>query len=339
MHLKEFSNYSERRTHRILEAALAGSGYWVNSKTSLEDVIAVDSTDSPTARRFVRDAHFDFTIHTAGSNSVVWVVEFDGPHHRIDTEQIRRDITKNRICALVGLPILRVEDDLLDGVEREATLSWLVRRWLMYKAEMPGLLKDRNRQIDEMTPKEWEKNEGDAGFLFAHRPDLDVEFVFDLMNPFPALVSIAKRLLIEYGALDPEIMMRPSAGLTESMTEKTRWIVRGMSLPELTSHPRPNFYTRYVCEMDLTPSPSGVIHVEGEPEPDPIAEFRAVHEMPVFYPVRLGQKDPFDSEPPLLSGPPYESSPWAIGKDLAYYKALSKVEKWMVRHRVSGRNY
>lgn len=330
MHLKDFSNYSERRVHRILEAALKGTDYWVNSKTSLEDVIAVDDTDSSTDRRFVRNAHFDFTIHTTGRETVVWAVEFDGPHHRTDSEQILRDITKNRICALVGLPILRVEDDLLDGIEREATLSWLIRRWLIYKAEMPQLLKDRNRQINEMTSEDWAKNEGDDGLLFTHRPDLDVEFVFDLIHPFPPLASIAERLLLEHGILDPEIMMRPSMEFAESATERRRWIINGVSFPEPRGHPSSKFHTRYVCSMELSPSKPS--YREGEPLPEPIAEFRAVHDAPVFYPVRIGQEDPFEGSPPLLSGPPYEGSPWAIGKDLAYYKALVDVEQWAVQH-------
>lgn len=60
---------------------------------------------------------------------------------------------------------------------------------------MPGLLAERDAEIDAMSEEEWEA----AGlWLLAERPDLDVDLVFRLRHPFPPLCRVAERLAVEY---------------------------------------------------------------------------------------------------------------------------------------------
>jgi hypothetical protein len=192
-------NHSERRTYAALTAALADTGMSVHAQMRCIDALRghIDERDlkSPSRELGLLDgseygyalrAHFDFVVLDHDLEPVL-AVEFDGPSHT-DPVQVARDCRKNRLCFIAGLPLLRVHDAHLQRAEQVVILEWFVRLWQAYKQQMPLLVAERDEQVDSLA------DEDVSPFLLADRPDLDVEFVFRLSNPFPPTLTWAAEL-------------------------------------------------------------------------------------------------------------------------------------------------
>jgi very-short-patch-repair endonuclease len=68
----------------------------------------------------------------------IMIIEYDGPFHRLNTEQQERDEIKNEFCRRAGLGLLRINDRYVTKLYRGMTvLRWIieVRRWK--KLSMP----------------------------------------------------------------------------------------------------------------------------------------------------------------------------------------------------------
>jgi hypothetical protein len=63
-------------------------------------------------RHVVYSGHFDFLLQRVATNGSL-VVEVDGLEHKIDNDQISRDLAKNAICEVYGMPLLRVDNSAM----------------------------------------------------------------------------------------------------------------------------------------------------------------------------------------------------------------------------------
>lgn len=337
MRLKKFCPDTETRTRRVLTRAVEGTPFWINVHTRLEDVIAPDAGDDDADRRFLRNAHFDFTIHKETRAEALWAFEFDGPQHETAVQR-RRDIQKNRICLLADLPLLRIDDRHLNANEKEAVLDWHVRRWLVYEQAMPRLLADRDREIAEMTEEEI----AEAGvWLIAERPHLDVEMLFELDNPYQPTIDIARRLLHQYGVYATEVLSR------EELTGAVDYLARFDFLGAVSDPGRSASFLRWVCPFRVERFDGHLVDTSLESQvqlrSDGVWESRAaypVHDGTGPMPPALARSGwaamanfmPAGDEAwDWLPAGPAGGGAAEIGKALAEYNALREVELWAQR--------
>ncbi|WNV74450.1 DUF2726 domain-containing protein [Geodermatophilus sp. DSM 44513] len=324
MQLKDFENSSEARARRILGRALEGTPYWVNAHTRLEDVISPDEDDDREDIRFLRDAHFDLTIHKESHRKALWAFEFDGPTHQT-AQQRRRDIRKNRICLSAGLPLLRIDDTHLNANEKQAILDWHVQRWLAYEKTMPGLLAERDREIAAMSDDEIRQ----AGmFLFGERPDLDVELVFELENPYEPTRQRAERLRRRFGMYVTHLQQgEPMAGV--------EYLIRFDWMGAIQDYKVQGFHSRWICPVRVDRFDGTLCDTRKEPET--VFRGTGVWESRIAYPIS-NRPEPTGSrvEEFLAGGGWLEAGPpgggaHEVGKVLAEYNALREVELWADR--------
>jgi hypothetical protein len=322
--LKDFENSSEARARRILGRALEGSPYWVNAHTRLEDVVEPEEGDDLADSRFLRNAHFDLTIHKESQRKVLWAFEFDGPTHQTP-EQRRRDIRKNRICLSAGLPLLRIDDTHLSVNEKQAVLDWHVKRWLAYEQTMPKLLEARDREIAAMSDDDIAR----AGmFLFGERPHLDVELVFELENPYEPTLRLAERLRQRYGMYVSHLSQSGTMSDGEYLI-LFDWMG---AIQDLNVQ---GFHSRWICPVRVERSNGAIMDTRSER----VAEFQSTGawESRIAYPVS-NRPEPTGSRLEefvagggwLEAGPPGGGA-HAVGKVLAEYNALREVEMWAQR--------
>ena len=323
MRTKIFETSPEKRIRRILSFAVEGTLYWVNSQTPIEAIIEADDDDPPEERSMIRNGTFDCTIHREAAPSALWVVEYDGPTHD-KPDQVRRDIVKNRICGNANLPLLRIgyreDDDFLTAVEKLAPLRWLVLRWIAYESKIEDLTRSSERWVAELTPEQR---------MSVTFEEASPEFHFDLAHVYPPLKAIASRLLNRYGIdvdLPDEAPDEPPEGI--KWRAITPW---GGPLPDLEAD---GFLSGHTCEVEIQPA--------NDPTNDAVFVGRGEFTTRFAYPIRAGQRSPFDLRPPhtekldpVLSGPPWGGSPARIGGEIAWYRALKQVEHWAERNLIS----
>jgi hypothetical protein len=286
----------------------------------------------------LRDAHFDFTIHKETRAEALWAFEFDGPQHQ-STQQARRDTRKNRICLLAGLPLLRIDDRHLNVNEKEAVLDWHVQRWVAYEKVMPGLVDDRDREIAALSPEEI----AEAGiWLLGERPDLDVDLVFELENPYQPTLDIARRLMQEYGIYATDVLG------DEELTGNVGYLARfdwGGAIADLGG--KTASISRWMCPFRVERFDGHLVNSSREPHIE--LQSNGVWESRVAYPVHDGQ-GPMprglqrsgwaamavlmrggDDKWDWLPAGPAGGGAADIGKALAEYNALREVELWARR--------
>ncbi len=316
MQLQPFENYAEKRVRRVLNLAVDRVVYRVNSQTPIESVIKAEGKDPADERSMVRNGSFDFTIHRESAFTPLWAVEYDGPDHD-HPPRIRDDIVKNRVCGKVNLPLLRIghreDDDFLTANERLTALEWLIRRWIKYEKEIGGLIRDNERWLAELTSTER------AQLTYE---DVSAEYHFGLANPYPPLRAIANRLLKRHGV---EVdMLSPR---NEVAAADVRWRASSPTMGPLPDLGIGGFLTGHECEVE--------VRAVGTSEADIVFATRETFAARFAYPVRPGQRSPFDLKPPytaasgaVLCGPPWGGSPARIGGEIAWYRALKQVERW-----------
>ncbi|WP_078495753.1 DUF2726 domain-containing protein [Streptomyces xiaopingdaonensis] len=329
MELRAFENQSEKRTRRIIEIATRDTVYWVNAKTRLEDVFAPSEGDSNRERSFLRYAHFDYTLHRQSSSEAIWAFEFDGPGHTSDPDVIRRDLLKNRICARANLPLLRIEDDLLAAIDGISLLEWLIRRWMIHEKIMPRMIEGRDRAAADYSEQDWGEFKVTDG-IFITPPELDVNFLFDLTNPYPPLPKVSLRLLRDYGIREGMSLELGSDNREDSVqclaTEAIWDISTGGPLPDLNSY---GLHSRSYCDVQLRRAGQDWL---SEPAFEATGEYLAR----VAYPLFSNQRTLCETDPETrefgVCGPPYGGSLWAAGPMIAWYRALREVEKWAAKN-------
>lgn len=324
MQLKDFNNASEAMARRVVVRALEGTPYWVNVHTRLEDVIQPDDGDDPADVRFLRNAHFDLTIHKESHRKALWAFEFDGPTHE-RPEQRRRDIRKNGICLLAGLPLLRINDTHLSVNEKQAVLEWHIKRWMAYEKSMPKMLEERDREIAAMSEEEIRQ----AGFwLLGERPDLDVELIFELEYPYEPMVRVAERLYERYGMYVTHLERPASA-------EKVKYLVRFTMMAGIPDLNAQGFNARWLCPVRVD-RPDGAT-TDARDGSRTVFESTGIWESRVAYPVTEAPEPTTNSLADwiaaggFLPAGPAGGGAYEIGKVLAEYNALREVELWADR--------
>jgi hypothetical protein len=198
----------------------------------------------------------------SASDPSVVAVEFDGARTHVNVESRRRDLRKNRLCAASGLPLVRVDDRFLHRRERLSVVEWLAGLWAAHRSEMPGLLVERDAEIEAMSEEELEA----AGlWLLGERPDLDVDLVFRLEHPFPPVRRLAERLAVTYGFQWSEVnaFVRPAT---------PRWRVASW-LPALPSRTT-GLVDHWRCKLWLAGPGAQTAEVQGLADVQPVPTAR-----------------------------------------------------------------
>ena len=104
-------------------------------KVRVADVLPIEGSGIESAVfKYALQAHFDFVV-TDAAHTPVFAVEFDGPGHRDDEDQIARDLKKNSLCARFAFPLLRINDNYVSRLYNQRTLLvWIVEVYELQKA-------------------------------------------------------------------------------------------------------------------------------------------------------------------------------------------------------------
>lgn len=335
-----FSTHPEIQTLAALQKALGAHGYLVSQKARVLDVVRAAASspaatltpgpslgDSiiPMLRRtsgplgpfhpwlrrgdwdYAFRAHFDFVIHAPVNDRhpthPLFAVEFDGPHHS-QPDAMARDLRKNRLCLASGLPLLRVDAADLYERDRLSLIEWLAVLWAAHRARMPQLLSERDAEIDAMDGAEIDAA-GD--YLLAERPDLDVDFVFRLENPFPPAERLARHLAQRHGF---------GSNMVGAVPTQPRWVAGRSSeaLPSLTE--------------GLIETWTSWLEMRGPDEQ--IRKVSAVVQVRSGYPITAGQPEDgwtaFEAgRVPWLPAGPWFGAAGVIGPALCHYNLLREV--------------
>lgn len=113
-------------------------GYRVIPKVSMSEALRLDRSGLPSDEySYALKATFDWVVADAQSTVSEFAVEFDGRSHR-DARVQARDAMKNRICHLLGLPLLRIDDAVFRPIEQRSVIAYLVESWATYRAFQAG---------------------------------------------------------------------------------------------------------------------------------------------------------------------------------------------------------
>lgn len=128
-------NPYEVLTAEVLTEAARAWGARVSEKVRVADALKLEGSGiSDDEYSYGLKAHFDFVVVEGESLLPCFAVEFDGPHHQTDQDAQRRDELKAGICERLGMPLLRISVEHLEGVKREPILAWLVDVWFTSRA-------------------------------------------------------------------------------------------------------------------------------------------------------------------------------------------------------------
>jgi Protein of unknown function (DUF2726) len=347
-----FSTPPEVQTFAALNRALAPFGYSISQKTrvldcvravaenpkastpigsSLADVIipSLRELAGPFGRAhpwleegdwdYAFKAHFDFVVHekldSQHPTHPLFAVEFDGASTHVGVQCRQRDLAKNRLCAASGLPLVRINDTFLHRRERLAVVEWLAGQWAAHRSEMPGLLAERDAEIEAIPEEEMEA----AGlWLLMERPDLDVDLVFRLQHPFPPVSRLAERLAFKYGFQWSKVRFRAIAPNSQRPRWRvTRWWPAAPSLNDV-------LVQRWECKLWLVGPDAQTV------------ELRGLADVQQGYPLHDGMIE--DSWDALLGGrlPYLPAGPWTqawsvLGEALCVHNALMEVEHYLRR--------
>jgi len=124
------NNY-ELATDAALARAAAKHKSRAYAKVRIADALDIyESGLTDEEYSYALKAHFDFVVE--GAEGVDFAVEFDEPHHRLDSRAKQNDRLKNAICFKLDFPLVRIDAQYLRGVGQFATvLDWLVEMWYM----------------------------------------------------------------------------------------------------------------------------------------------------------------------------------------------------------------
>jgi hypothetical protein len=261
-------------------------------------------------------AHFDFVVHEKldGQHPThpLFAVEFDGATTHESVQSRQRDLRKNRLCAASGLPLVRINDTFLHRRERLSVVEWLAGLWAAHRSEMPGLLAERDAEIEAMS-KEMEA----AGLgLLMEYPDLDVDLLFRLKHPFPPVCRVAERLAFEYAFKWSAVRVKlPNP--QRPRWRVTRWWPAGPS-------PNGALVQRWKCKLWLVGPDAQTVELQG------------LADVQQGYPLHDGMTE--DSWDALLGGrlPYLPAGPWTeawsvLGEALCMHNALIEVEHHLRR--------
>jgi hypothetical protein len=204
----------EIETLRILRRALEKAGYRVNRAVRVSTVIEADWRAFDGERRNAfRTMQCGFVITQGDDLIPQFVVEFDGPHVTPDSTAARLDALINEFCMEAGLPVLRISSQELESHEHISVLAWIVERWVAFRREYPGIVREMQERWELLAddcPVEPETEE-----FYDRLVDCDPSVWFDLRHPYPALLTVSHRLR-RLGVAGPEMMPEDVAKTTRA---------------------------------------------------------------------------------------------------------------------------
>ena len=195
MKVKRISNTSERITYNELKKGLMGTDNVIFGKLPIRDVIdnGIYSKLRQSDKKLFNTSHFDFVI-TDNNHNPLFAVEFDGPHHEIYKNTIKRDIRKNRICQIAEFPLIRITDVELEQYDSISILHFMIYRFVKWKEEYQRINDDIEEYINELSQEEFDLLTGD-GIV---DPSIDPSFRFDVEYPFPLINQVRNEIKIKY---------------------------------------------------------------------------------------------------------------------------------------------
>jgi hypothetical protein len=138
-------NKSEELTFQKLSSAIKDHGVRLFSKPRAADVLPiVGSGIDKKLFSYCLKAHFDFVI-TNSETEPLFAIEYDGPLHKSDQQQIFRDAQKNDICQRLDFPLLRIKSTWINREYRGMDLlTYFVDTWFQaeafYEAQKNGII-------------------------------------------------------------------------------------------------------------------------------------------------------------------------------------------------------
>jgi len=138
-------NKSEEITFQKLSSIIKDHGVRLFSKPRVADVLPiVGSGIGKELFSYCLKAHFDFVI-TNSETEPLFAIEYDGPLHKSDQQQIFRDVQKNDICQRLDFPLLRIKATWINREYRGMDLlTYFVDSWFQaeafYEAQKNGII-------------------------------------------------------------------------------------------------------------------------------------------------------------------------------------------------------
>jgi len=131
---KRLVNRQEENAHGELKTVADDYGYVVYLKVRVADVLPIeDSGIASELYTYALKSHFDFVACDRDYNPV-FVVEFDGPSHRAETQRWR-DKMKDILCVRFAMPVLRINTNHLVQKYNKASLPrWIISAWELQKS-------------------------------------------------------------------------------------------------------------------------------------------------------------------------------------------------------------
>lgn len=192
-------SYSEVKTYNILQNILSKYGYEILASVRLCDVLKPDKGErlDEYENSLYRYGHFDFLVCRKEKDiplMPIFAVEFDGPQHENDPIQIRRDEYKNRFCKDANFNLLRITIEQLEEYEKVSLLSYMLERYISWQKEYPRIMTKINERFNETDPNDPMITEMRESWILD--PYFDPSFIFDIKHPYPAVLTITHRLLL-----------------------------------------------------------------------------------------------------------------------------------------------
>jgi hypothetical protein len=138
-------NKSEELTLQKLSSAIKEHGVRLFSKPRVADVLPIyGSGIDDDLFAYCLKAHFDFVV-TDSETKPLFAIEYDGPLHKSDQQQILRDAQKNDICQKFDFPLLRIKSAWINKEYRGMDLlTYFVDTWFQaeafYEAQKNGII-------------------------------------------------------------------------------------------------------------------------------------------------------------------------------------------------------
>lgn len=125
------NNY-EKLADELLTKAVAPYSARVCPKVGLKDIVKIDSSGISTAAySYALQCHIDFCVVNSDGH-VEFGLEIDESHHLSNSETIKKDKLKDKLCSKLGFPLLRISDKSLKRVKDLELLAWLTSYYFAF---------------------------------------------------------------------------------------------------------------------------------------------------------------------------------------------------------------
>lgn len=143
----------------------------------------------------LRQSEFDFVVYSdERGTEPLFAIEFDGPQHQFDPDQIQRDIRKNRLCHLAQFPLIRITDTELAELDKFTIIEFIILRYRAWHKSRDEIQKEIAQYLDSLS----EDQKYDLVKDGVVDCSIDPKFQFDLRHPFPRTIDVVKRLLFQH---------------------------------------------------------------------------------------------------------------------------------------------